>query len=324
VVNHENLKEFLSCDWGTTSFRIRLVESPSCNVLAEESSTQGISSVYESWQQSGHPVEKRFSYYQEILEGHITKIENAAGKSLADIPVIISGMASSTIGMIELPYSELPFSTDGIGLNIKIIPQSQSGHELTIISGVKSDTDIMRGEETKIVGVAEGLSQNFEHLFILPGTHPKHALVASSKVIGFHTFMTGEFFKLLSEKSILSHSVELNDEFYLPINRTAFEMGVIDGRQGNLLHSSFMVRTNVILNRLSKTENYFYLSGLLIGTELRDIVQSDSTQVNLIADKRMYEYYSAALEISGISSFTHYDADKAFVRGQYNIIKGER
>lgn len=317
MANQQNIKEFLSCDWGTTSFRIRLVENGSLAVISEESSTQGISSVYESWQQSGQAEDKRFYFYYKILQDHIANVESAVKRSLATVPVVISGMASSTIGMIELPYSDLPFSIDGKGLSITRM--AQSDRDLIFISGVKSDTDVMRGEETKIVG-ADSSAKTKDQLFILPGTHPKHILVAGSKVIGFHTFMTGEFFKLLVEKSILSHSVEISDQFYLPVNRTAFEMGVTDGRQGNILHSSFMVRTNVVLNRLSKTENYFYLSGLLIGTELKDVVQSDSIQINLIADKKMTDYYLAALHVCGISSVSHYDADNAFIKGQHAIL----
>ncbi len=318
MLDHQNINEFLSCDWGTTSLRIRLIEVSTLNTLAEESSTQGILSVFESWQESGKTGESRFLFYLEILEHHIQKVQKVIRRSLADVPVVISGMASSTIGMTELPYSELPFSTDGAGLNIRTISNAKSGRQIIIISGVKSDTDIMRGEETKIVGVGSPSNQN-EQFLILPGTHPKHIFVAGSKVIGFRTFMTGEFFNLLSTKSILSHSVEPGDEFYLPANRSAFEMGVLDGKQGNILHSSFMVRTNVVLNRLSKTENYFYLSGLLIGTELKDIVQSNSIEISLIADKKFTEYYSAALRVCGITSFSHFDADEAFIKGQQKI-----
>ena len=40
---------FLSCDWGTLSFRLRLVKRASLKILAEESSKEGNADTAERW-----------------------------------------------------------------------------------------------------------------------------------------------------------------------------------------------------------------------------------------------------------------------------------
>ena len=67
--------------------------------------------------------------------------------SLDDVPVVISGMASSTIGLRELPYKPLPFAADGSDLVAEILaPTVDFKHATLLISGVSSTDDVMRGE----------------------------------------------------------------------------------------------------------------------------------------------------------------------------------
>src|SRR5438034_1659151 len=96
---------FLSCDWGTSSFRLRLIEGSSGRVLAESLSDEGISRVYDSWKKSGQAEDKRAGFYFSVIYRHIKAIKEKLKTIESGIPVIISGMASSNIGMIELPYT---------------------------------------------------------------------------------------------------------------------------------------------------------------------------------------------------------------------------
>ncbi len=70
-----------------------------------------------------------------------------------------------------------------------------------LVSGFQTDTDIMRGEETKLLGF--DIPDDEERIFIFPGTHSKHVFVKNKTGIDFKTYMTGELFNLMSEKSIL-------------------------------------------------------------------------------------------------------------------------
>ena len=107
---------FLSCDWGTSAFRLRLVERETLKILAETHSKEGNAATADLWQQAGQPSEQRVAFYRAIIQKHLMKLEAEAKMPLDDVPVVVSGMASSTIGMLELPYRPLPFAVDGSDL----------------------------------------------------------------------------------------------------------------------------------------------------------------------------------------------------------------
>ena len=314
------MKKFLSCDWGTSSFRLRLVEVSSAAIMGEENSADGIAKVFELWNQSGQPKEQRFLFYLNIIEPHIDALQKKLKSSLDGFPLVISGMACSTLGMIDLPYKELPFFTDGSDLVAKIVEAGNNfKHDIIFISGAKTDRDAMRGEETQLIGCFPGAQ---EQVFIFPGTHSKHVAVKNNQVVNIKTYMTGEFFKLLSEKSILSASVAKTADLNSEKNKNAFEAGVKESLHSNLLNSSFTVRTNYLFHKLTRQENYHYLSGLLIGTEIREIAGSDCV-MTLVSDPHLHSKYDKAFNLvtNKTGSLKMQNADKAIVAGQLEILK---
>ena len=292
---------FLSCDWGTSSFRLRLVERETLMILAEESSKEGNADTAALWQQASQPPEQRMSFYRAIIQNHLQKLEAAVKEPLDGVPVVISGMASSTIGMLELPYQPLPFSTDGSDLLTKTIAATADfKHEMLLISGVKSDDDVMRGEEVQLVGCRFENTTD-EQLFLHPGTHAKHVVVQNGQAVSMKTYMTGEFFSLLSTKGILASSVEEGGKLDEGQNRYWFEKGVEVSPQVNLLHNTFLVRTNDLFKKASKRENYFYLSGLLIGSECHDLLARLPASITLAGEPALLVLYEAALQKLGIA-----------------------
>ena len=315
------MKTFLSCDWGMTSFRLRLVEIPGLQFTSVQDNDRGIAKTYESWKQMEAKDEERLSFYLRVLDHYIRQLEQQLNNSLQNVPVIISGMASSSIGMIELPYKEVPFRADGSDLVVKKIPRSTDfNHEMFIISGAKKDNDAMRGEETQLAGCEHEL--NDKDIFIFPGTHSKHVSVNNGSIIDIKTYMTGEFFELLSTKSILAASMEKGEGLGDKKNKSGFEAGVHAAGQSNLLHTSFTARTNYLFDKYSKSENYYYLSGLLIGTEVMELKKDFGGKITLVANDSLREYYATALTMLNIQEellFHIQDADSALVKGQYKI-----
>jgi len=312
------MDKFLSCDWGTSAFRLRLISTDDLKTIAEIKSEQGISGTFKSWQESPGSSD-RVSYFTAVLNDQINQLNRQTGVLLNGIPVMLSGMASSTIGLIDLPYKELPFQTDGSDLEIKPLNYG-SLNPLIIISGARTKDDVMRGEETKIIGCAPDLvNTEQEQLIILPGTHPKHITIKKKQAISFKTFMTGEFFDLLSTRSILSASVEKGGDFKDPLNRENFIKGIEASQHSDLLHTSFMVRTNQVLKNIPKQQNFYYLSGLLIGSELKGL--TPSVPVYLLGGTIHTSLYTLACEITGINIMGSMDADEALIKGQQIIFQ---
>jgi hypothetical protein len=64
------MEKFLACDWGTTTFRLRLVDANTCTVIAEEKNQKGISDTYSLWKQMQIPALKcdRLFIYRSLTE----------------------------------------------------------------------------------------------------------------------------------------------------------------------------------------------------------------------------------------------------------------
>jgi 2-dehydro-3-deoxygalactonokinase len=313
------MERFLSCDWGTSSFRLMLVEIAAARIIAGENSDHGIAKVFELWKQSGEPEDVRFFFYLDILRQHIDAFRKKLSFPLDGLPLVISGMACSTLGMIDLPYKEVPFSTDGSDLVTKLVAASEDfRHDIIFISGAKTGNDAMRGEETLLVGC---FPNEQEQVFIFPGTHSKHVTVKNGNVVDIKTYMTGEFFELLSAKSILSASIEKTADLNNEKNKKALESGVKEGLHSNVLNSSFKVRTNHLFHKLSRQENYHYLSGLLIGSEIKEIAGHDS-DITLVSNSHLRSHYEVAFNVvmNKTTSVKTQNADEAIVAGQLKIL----
>lgn len=311
------MERFISCDWGTSSFRLRLADAETQTVLAEVKSREGIAAIYALWKNDNN--RERVSFYLSILSGYITTLATQYGQSLAGLTVVLSGMASSSIGMLELPYKEMPFNKNGSDFLIHtILPSLHFSNRLLIVSGVRSSTDVMRGEETMLAGCNTD-EQAEEVLFIFPGTHSKHVTVKNEIVQDFKTYMTGEIFDLLANKSILSASVQKNS--FVKANEIAFKKGVMESCNSNLLSTLFHVRTNQLFDQLDTMSNYYFLSGLLIGAELKDIPEKKYTGIQLVSSEIFLPLYSMALETMGLTVRQCHDADAALIKGQSLIFR---
>ena len=312
---------FLSCDWGTSAFRLRLVETDSLNTVAEEVSDQGIAKTYKEWTTAEADETTRTLFYQRIINEAIKKLSLHTGIYLNDTPVIASGMLSSSIGMIEIPYAVTPIEADGSNLALHRIKPDAGTNELIIISGIRTTDDVIRGEETKAIGCLSIIGDsNAERLIIFAGTHPKHVTISNNQISGIKTFMTGEFFDLLSNHSVLAASVKHEGHLSATANMAAFKKGVAAGLSGNLLHAAFNVRTNQLLTNMTQAANWFYLSGLLVGTELQDVARYH-TPICLCSSEALAPYYQAACEELGINITAQIDADEALLLGQRLVLK---
>ncbi|MCG3149741.1 MAG: putative 2-dehydro-3-deoxygalactonokinase DgoK1 [Verrucomicrobiae bacterium] len=241
------MPRFLSCDWGTTHFRLRLVAGT--RVLRQVAAPRGVASFANA--------SDRSTAFHRVLRSAIRRLRPPDNKT----PVVISGMAASSIGWHELPYARLPFALDGSNL---VAHQVEPG--VTLLSGVRSDTDVLRGEETELIGLSR-IHHLDRAMVILPGTHSKHISVDRGHMVSFQTFLTGELFAVLSEHSVLRHSVRG------PVSphSLAFTAGVEAATKLPVTAALFQVRTRQLLQRASTGDGAAFLSGLLIGAEWQAI-----------------------------------------------------
>lgn len=295
----------LCCDWGSSSFRLRLMNVQNKTVITENNSDEGIASVWNAFQSQMKSGVSLAEYYLDRLESSIADLPGIDANKGKGIPLVISGMASSSLGLVELPYATAPFQLDGSSLVYRqICHQAEYGRSIYILSGVRNGYDVMRGEETQLVGAINYLHENNrsfdEGIWLFPGTHSKHLYTVRQQLTEFKTFMTGELFALMQQHSMLKASVSTKHKVPDSRDMEAFRKGVLAAQGNNLLPLLFSVRTNQLFKVYPPEANNYYLSGLIIGAEV-SALSSETGPVMLCSGNRLYALYLVALNACGIA-----------------------
>lgn len=277
---------FISCDWGTTNFRLRLVDTASLRIISEHTTNFGVKACHAAFQKQTGLAQKEF--YLNYLEKEIERLPG----NHQNIPIVSSGMASSNLGMQELPYADLPLDKEGTQLICEHIPMN-GNRNLLLVSGIRSKRGMMRGEEVQAIGLEAYLSPYIEGVLLLPGTHSKHISYRSGNFYELKNFMTGELFEVLGKKSILSNSIESAEwnAHGKMIFLEGFHLGYAEGLTPNLLE----IRARHVVQDKDKKDNYFRLSGILIGDEL-SYLGNAKENIFLAAPGHIHELYKTALE----------------------------
>ncbi|NJM43494.1 MAG: 2-dehydro-3-deoxygalactonokinase [Brachymonas sp.] len=174
---------FIAVDWGSSSFRAALI-APDGEILEEIAQPRGVLSFKQG----------EFAPYLISTCAGLTK---AGGRSF-----LLSGMIGSRDGMAEVPYCACPATPMDIARAVKWAVKDR----VAIAPGVRSEMDdVMRGEEIQVLGAAAVLNVR-DAFMVLPGTHSKWVNLEGGAIMGFNTFMTGEFYALLAQHSILNKS----------------------------------------------------------------------------------------------------------------------
>ncbi|MEE1612484.1 2-dehydro-3-deoxygalactonokinase [Microvirga sp. CF3016] len=217
--------------------------------------------------------------------------------------IYLSGMITSRNGWIETPYVPAPASLPDImaGAFVKHI---EGLPPLFFLPGVSVRTplpDMMRGEELKIFG-AMGSSSG---LVALPGAHTKWAFVNHGRIEHFTTYMSGEITALLQSNSLVSKLIPEQSadspEAFLRGARLARDRSI----GGHILRRIFSARSLALLDELPPENISDYLSGLMIGAEINEVIDEfglPHRQVTLIGPPALCQRYSLALREAGITS----------------------
>jgi 2-dehydro-3-deoxygalactonokinase len=280
----------IGVDWGTTSLRAYRLDAAG-GVLEARESAQGILSV----PKGGFP---------SVLDA-VVRPWLDAGEEL----VLLCGMIGSRQGWREAPYLSCPAGPSEIAAATVPLPFSGASRCFLVpglsTRGPEGVPDVMRGEETKLLGVMAETGEAAEATLCLPGTHSKWARLSAGRIAGFATQMTGETFAALSEHTILARTGTEG-----PTVPEAFARGVRrSGEAGGLLHHLFGTRTLGLMGELAATETRSYLSGLLIGHEIRAALaaprETPAGSVHLLASARLEALYADAFGILGVPHRRH-------------------
>ncbi len=286
----------IGVDWGTTSFRaFRIARDGS--IRDRRAGLRGIVNIPDG----------RFA---DTLRDEIGPWL-ASGES----HVLLSGMIGSRQGWKEAPYLPCPADVPAVAAalvniefdwaQVKLVP----GLSATDEAGI---AEVMRGEEAQVFGVVDAMGPS--GIACLPGTHSKWVQVEDSRITGFTTHMTGETFGALRGHTILGRMMREG-----PADGAPFDAGVQrSGDPGGLLHHIFGVRAEALAGRLPDAEAPAYLSGILVGHEVRAALAGrQGVVVHVIGAPELTLLYARA--ISACGGFAERHDGEAAARGLARI-----
>ncbi len=303
--------QLIALDWGTSSLRAYKL-GPAGVVLEQRSLSSGIMHL---------PTEPRDIAGVSCSDGFELAFDAACGDWLdaqPNLPVIACGMVGSAQGWSEAAYRSTPVDVASLGQALHRV-RSLRGVEVHIVPGVIERAglpNVMRGEETQVLGVMQGLDAKV--LIGLPGSHSKWVEVVDGRITHFDTFMTGEVFAVLSKHSILGRTQAVSEQF----QADAFDRGVhvalsTDGQRG-VLSTLFSARTLGLTAELSAAQQPDYLSGLLIGHELSGLPDRAKHQpIILVGAAALCARYQRALALCGFAQVSL--AQDASARGLWQL-----
>jgi len=218
------------------------------------------------------------------------------------VPAIACGMVGSRQGWREVPYLPTPAGLGPLAAGLLAL-DAGGGIRLHLVPGVvEADPqapDVMRGEETQAMGALARLGD--DALLVMPGTHSKWAHLHGGQLVSFRTMMTGELFALLRQHSILGRGQAEAAEAAAPARDAAFRDGVLAARAHGAFARLFSTRALTLTGGLEMGCVPDYLSGLLIGEELRvaAVALPSAARVALTGDAALCDRYARAFAIVG-------------------------
>ena len=271
-------RPLIAIDWGTSSLRGARLDAEG-GVLEERAATRGILSV---------PAGGFAAVFDELFGDWMQ-----APAALA----LIAGMAGSRQGWIEAPYCPCPAGLADVVARLAWVAPGR----IAIVPGLSCERagvpDVMRGEETQVLGALHLLGIDAGTL-VLPGTHSKWVRVEAGRIVDFATLMTGEFYALLRRHSILARTLPDDDGGF---DAAAFDAGIAHAlRSPGLLQSAFSARTLALFDRQPLAQRPSYLSGLVIGEELRTCALRGGEQLVVIGTDALTQRYERALASLGL------------------------
>jgi len=270
---------FLACDWGTTNLRAWVVDEAD-RVVRHREFELGVSKLA--------PGEAAKRFRDEVRPGLVAE----------GLPAILCGMIGSTLGWATADYLPCPAALDDLQGALLTVEEGRA--PVRIVPGLRCEgpagaSDVMRGEETQILGWVLERPERRQGRWIVchPGTHAKWALIENGRIARFVTAMTGELFAVLSKHSVLKNDGSAHDA-------AAFAEGVAAAGDGDGLASRlFSTRSRVVADGKDARSTASYLSGLLIGADTasapRLLGVAADTPVALLGDPELCGWYAKAM-----------------------------
>jgi 2-dehydro-3-deoxygalactonokinase len=273
---------FIAGDWGTSHLRLMLCDA------------------------DGALLETRQGPGAAAARGHFAQVFDELTSDWlkpGDLPALLCGMVGSTFGWQEAPYLHCPQGLAGLAGRLLAVRPGVRIVPGMMCSNVLGAPDVMRGEETQLLGALtlEPALGRGRQLLCMPGTHTKWVSLDDGVVQQFLTVPTGELFRMLCDHSVLVRDRDTpvehqDDDFARGLEQAVRQAGV------PVLHQLFQARSLRLGGQLTARGAPAWTSGLLIGADVGGalpLLADREPTVTLIATSSLAPLYAQALQRLG-------------------------
>lgn len=326
-MNESTSRNALICvDMGTTNTRLWLMQGD--QIVQRFTAARGVRDAA----QSGNSAVIR-----EILRTLIVQAQEAAVKLSMNVECILAaGMLTSPFGLHEIPHIAAPAGEAEIAGAIKEVSVPEVS-ELTfyMVPGVRTGglspnleglryVDLMRGEETMVVGLMRAGLLSAEATFLNLGSHWKAISIDEDRRIdSSHTTLSGEMIHALQEKTILASALPRGR--FDKLETDWFEKGRMYQAGGGMGRSLFSVRLLEQVFRVNPIQAASFLLGAVIESDLAGIENSGQLgrRVVIAGLGAAADAWKIALEATGRTSLvcSAGEIERAFLRGLQHLYR---
>ena len=204
--------------------------------------------------------------------------------------ILASGMITSEFGLCNVEHTIAPAGIKELHESMyETVLEEICDIPFVFIRGVKiksqsvEDTDVMRGEETELIGIME----DAECAYILPGSHSKIIRTdEAGRITSFSTSLTGEMIASLSEGTILKDAVnlsvdQLDTEYLLEGYHCCEKSGI----------NKALFKVRLLKTQFQKTEEqiYSFFMGIVLHDEIEEVMQYDVKKIVIAGKKQIKE-----------------------------------
>lgn len=228
---------------------------------------------------------------QQAVRESIAGALNQAGVAPSEVALVLaSGMITSKLGLLEVPHLVAPAGLAELarGMVPVVLPEVFS-QPIWLIPGIRNHNeaveldnleamDMMRGEETEVIGLLSRLSLTGRAMLIMPGSHTKLVSVdAERRIVGCATTLAGELLQAITEHTLISDALDAS--FAQTLVPEMVRAGAAAAQKTGLARACFSVRTLAQFSATERNARANFLLGAVLRGDLLALKNSSAIQM---------------------------------------------
>ena len=238
--------------------------------------------------------------------------------------ICASGMITSQNGLLEVPHLSAPAGLYELARGVRTVRLAEVSQTAPVdfIPGVRCGegmaADVMRGEETEIMGWREEAGNR---LFLHFGSHNKAILVKEGRIVQSLTTLSGELLYAVTHDTILRSAAggEPPADFFAEDAERGFEAAAA----GGVTRTLFEARLYAIQGGKTPAQVYAFLVGALAQQDLlafEPLLRQGADEIVLYGREAFVRAFLSRLRTENVRTVSHEDSEWLSFHGMRRIM----